>query len=98
MLSALFTIESNSLISFHQLSSVLLHQCTTLKELLSVISSVDTIDNALHRHPDIPRADISLPPINLKSRQPYYTNTVLPILECIHPDIPRADIPYPHTN
>ena len=67
MLSALFTIDTNSLISLHQQSSVLLHKCTTLKELLAVFSSVDTIDNALHRHPDIPRADIPPPPINLKS-------------------------------
>ena len=62
MLSALFPIQTNSLISFHEHSSVLLHQCTTLKALLTVLSSVDTIDNALHRHPDIPRADIPPPP------------------------------------
>ena len=98
MLSVLFTSKTNSLISFHQQSSVLLHQCTTLKELLSVLSSVDTIHNALHRLHDILRADIPHPPINLKSRQPHYTNTVLPIEECRHPDIPRADIPHPHTN
>ena len=94
MLSALFPIETNSLISFNEQSSV----CTTLKELLSVFSSVDTIDNALHRHPDIPRADISPPPINPKSTQPYYSNTVLPIEEYRHPDIPMADILQPPTN
>ena len=95
MLSALFPIQTSSLISFHEHSSVLVHQCTTLKQLPSVLSSVDTIDNALHRHPDIPRANIPLPPSNLKSTHPYYTNTVLPIEECRHPDIPRADIPPP---
>ena len=98
MLSALFPIQTNSLISFHEHSSVLLHQCTTWKELLSVLSLVDTIDNPLHRHPDIPRADIPPPPSNPKSTQPYYTNTVLPIEEWRHPDIPRADIPPPPSN
>ena len=99
MLSALFTIDTNSLISFHQQSSVLLHRCTTWKELLAVLSCVNTNDNALHRHADIPRGDIPpTPQINLKSTQPYYTNTILPIDGCRHPDIPRADIPHPHTN
>ena len=77
MLSALFPIQTNSLISFHEHSSVLLHQCTTVKELLSVLSSVDTIDNALHRNPDIPRVDIPHTPlIDPKSTEPYYTNTL----------------------
>ena len=93
MLSALFPIQTNSLISFHEQSSVLLHQCTTLKALLSVLSSVDTIDNALHRHPDIPRPDIPHPPpIDPKSTESYYTNTVIATEECRHNDIPRADI------
>ena len=48
MLSGLFPINTNSLISFHEQYSVLLHQITTLKELLSLLSSVDTIENALN--------------------------------------------------
>ena len=37
MLSGLFPIQTNSLISCHEQSSVLLHQPTTFKELLSLI-------------------------------------------------------------
>ena len=37
MLSALFPIQTNSLLSFHDQSSVLLHQGTTFKELLSLV-------------------------------------------------------------
>ena len=37
MLSGLFAIQTNSLISFHEQSSVLLHQGTTFKELLSLV-------------------------------------------------------------
>ena len=49
MLSGPFPIQTNSLISFHHQYSVLLHQCTTCKKLLADVSSVDTIENALHR-------------------------------------------------
>ena len=54
MLSGLLPIHTNSLISFHEQSSVLLHQCTTFKELLADVSSVDTIENALHRQIETP--------------------------------------------
>ena len=37
MLSGLFPIQTNSLISFHKQSSVLLHQGITFKELLSLV-------------------------------------------------------------
>ena len=37
MLSGLFLIQTNSLISFHKQSSVLLHQGTTFKKLLSLV-------------------------------------------------------------
>ena len=37
MLSGLFPIQTDSLISFHQQSSILLHQGTTFKELLSLV-------------------------------------------------------------
>ena len=50
MLSGLFPIQTNSLISFHHQYNVLLHQCTTFKELLSDVPSVDIIENALHSH------------------------------------------------
>ena len=36
-------------ISIHEQSSVLLHHSTTFKELLSLLSSVDTVENALDR-------------------------------------------------
>ena len=37
MLSGLFPIQNNSLVSFHEQSSVLLHQGTSFKELLSLV-------------------------------------------------------------
>ena len=53
MLSGLFPIQTNSLISFHKQSSVLLHQGTTFKELLSLVFDRQDLCAKIS-HADIP--------------------------------------------